>query len=125
MRKLITGVVTFLSFVILIIATDGGENSSKTYNYSEIVRMISEQRERHGWKIVYLSENIDTFNQGDRLGLGRGSDFRKGTFNTNVGDRQLGQCLQTECYNSELKNLRQGFATDFSKLSRGGTRTSP
>jgi hypothetical protein len=99
--------------VIMIIATDGGENSSKKFSYTEIVRMIGEQREHHNWNMVYLSEDIDTFQQGNRIGLVNGA---KGSFNTCVP--QLGQAMQSDCYNSNISNLRQCKSASFSGLSK-------
>jgi von Willebrand factor type A domain len=99
--------------VIMIIATDGGENASKTHNYHEIVRLIGEQREHHNWNMVYLSENIDTFQQGNRIGLVNGD---RGSYNTCV--QQLGKAMQTDCYNQNISNIRKCKTASFSGLSK-------
>jgi len=101
--------------VICIIATDGEENASVSYSHSEIVRMLREQREDHSWNIVYLSEDISTFEQANKIGLSNGV---KGCYNTAVGDRQLGNALQSQCYNENISQLRQGFSASFSGLSK-------
>jgi hypothetical protein len=55
--------------VIMIIATDGEENSSKTYTYNLITKMVEEFKNTKGWNFIYLSENIDTFKQGNSIGI--------------------------------------------------------
>lgn len=48
--------------IILIIATDGEENSSKHFNLNQITQM-------NGWNVIYLSENNNTFKQGNTIGI--------------------------------------------------------
>lgn len=100
--------------VIMIIATDGQENASRTYRKPEVVRMIAEQKEVKDWDFVYLSEDIDTFEEGTRLGFVNGS---KGCYNQCLDSDQLGKAMQTECYNVNISNLRQKKKADFSSLS--------
>jgi hypothetical protein len=100
--------------VVLVIATDGGENVSKSFSYTEIVRMISEQREHHNWNIVYLSEDISTFEQGNRLGI---VNHAKGSFNVAVGSKELGKAFQTQYCQQNIANLRKGDKASFSGLS--------
>lgn len=106
--------------VIFIIATDGQENSSRQYSYKEITRLIGEQRDHHDWDLIYLSEDIDTFQQGDRLGIN--NNIAK-CYNQNVGKTQLGMCFQQESFNAPLYSLRMGKKADFSELS--GVPSSP
>ena len=100
--------------VVLVIATDGQENSSRNYTYREITRMITEQRENNGWHILYLSEDIDTFAQGDRIGC---SNVHKQSYNACVQKSSLGKCFQQESYNTGIAQMRQGFDADFSSIS--------
>ena len=66
--------------VVDVIATDGMENSSKHYNYRQIGKMVSDYQQEKNWKFVYLSENIDQFDQGCSVGFGKRSDFCNQTF---------------------------------------------
>ena len=101
--------------VIMIIATDGEENASRTYAKPEIVRMIAEQREKFDWDFVYLSEDIDTFKQGTSMGMVNGS---KGAYNACVGDKYLGKTMESSGYQAQICNLRQKKAANFSSFSR-------
>ncbi|MBQ2160318.1 MAG: VWA domain-containing protein, partial [Firmicutes bacterium] len=44
---------------IFVITTDGLENASKRYSYSDIKRMIKRQEEKYGWEFLFLGANID------------------------------------------------------------------
>jgi len=101
--------------VVLVIATDGGENASKKYSLPEIVRMIAEQRNHRNWNVVYLSEDISTFEQGNKCGIINGA---KGSFNVAVGDKALGKCFQESYCQSNIANLRKGDRASFDRLSK-------
>ena len=51
---------------VLVIVTDGLENSSKEYNYQNISEMIKE-KEESGWLIIYLGAEHDVFRQARSL----------------------------------------------------------
>ena len=51
---------------VLVIVTDGLENSSKEYNYQNISEMIKE-KEESGWLIIYLGADHDVFKQAESL----------------------------------------------------------
>jgi hypothetical protein len=46
--------------VIMIITTDGAENSSREFPGWRIKEMISHQREKYGWEFLFFGANIDT-----------------------------------------------------------------
>ena len=100
--------------VIMVIATDGAENASRTYRKPEIVRMIAEQREKFDWDFVYLSEDIDTFQQGNGMGM---SNRSKGAYNACVKEN-LGKTMQSSGYHEQLCNLRQKKSASFSAFSK-------
>ena len=68
--------------VLMIIVTDGQENSSKSFTKDEITRMIDEKKNKNGWTYVYLSNDLSTASQGDFLG------FKKSDHATNNVIRQ-------------------------------------
>ena len=51
---------------VLVIVTDGRENSSREYNYANISEMIKE-KEESGWLIIYLGADHDVFKQAKSL----------------------------------------------------------
>lgn len=54
---------------IFVITTDGLENASRRYSYSDVKRMIKRQEEKHGWEFLFLGANIDVAKESDRLGI--------------------------------------------------------
>jgi hypothetical protein len=57
------------SNVIMVIVTDGQENASKNYTRSKITDMINKCKSNKLWNFVYLSSDIDTFTQGNNIGM--------------------------------------------------------
>ena len=55
--------------VIFVIITDGLENSSRKFTYSDVKGMIKHQSEKYGWEFIFLGANIDVCEEGDRLGI--------------------------------------------------------
>jgi hypothetical protein len=54
---------------MVVIATDGQENSSKKYNRAEIKEMIEHQQEKYGWKFTYIGANQDAFAEAGSIGI--------------------------------------------------------
>lgn len=64
----IDGQVGLRDRVIMVIVTDGYENSSQTYTKARIRNMITELTEEGNWTFVYLSADLDTM--AESIGLG-------------------------------------------------------
>ncbi|ERL64566.1 vWA domain-containing protein [Schleiferilactobacillus shenzhenensis] len=56
--------------VLVVIITDGYENSSVHYRASEIRQMITRQKQRFGWQFIFLGANIDAEDTAGHLGIG-------------------------------------------------------
>ncbi len=56
---------------LFIITTDGMENASRRYNYREVKRLITNQREKYGWEFIFLGANIDAEEEGEKFGIDR------------------------------------------------------
>ena len=55
--------------VIVVILTDGLENSSKKYTSSEIKKTITIMEKENNWKFIYLAANQDSFAVGEQIGI--------------------------------------------------------
>ena len=55
---------------VVVIITDGYENSSRHYTYQDIRNLIK-AREEAGWKFVFLGANIDAEETAETLGMDR------------------------------------------------------
>ena len=56
---------------IVVITTDGMENSSSRYNRNMIRELIAEQTEKAGWEFMFLAANIDVFEEAEGIGINR------------------------------------------------------
>lgn len=55
--------------VIVMIVTDGHENSSTEYTFSQIKEMISHQREKYNWHFNFLGADESAFDVADSIGI--------------------------------------------------------
>jgi hypothetical protein len=55
--------------VLFIILTDGEENASQMYNYSDIEQIIKHQTEVYNWTFTYLGANQDAIKEASKLGV--------------------------------------------------------
>lgn len=61
--------------VIVVILTDGLENSSQKYNKSKIKDLVSKLEKDNGWKFIYLGANQDSFEVGKSIGVNTSSNY--------------------------------------------------
>jgi hypothetical protein len=91
--------------VIMLVATDGEENSSSRYNYKQVTQMVNHLRQYHNWNFIYLSEDIDTFKQGNTIGI---SDQLTNCSNVMVGKNKLGSTLSSLGCQEAIMDMRSG-----------------
>jgi uncharacterized protein YegL len=63
--------------VVVIIQTDGEENSSKKHSWSTLKSLISEKEEL-GWEFNFMGCGIDAYQQSEKLGLKRSNTISYG-----------------------------------------------
>lgn len=56
---------------IFVITTDGMENASRQYSYSDIKSKIQRQTEKYGWEFIFLAANIDAAATAGDIGIRR------------------------------------------------------
>lgn len=54
---------------LFVITTDGLENSSFSYGYAQVQKMIERQKKEFGWEFLFLGANIDAVAEAERLGI--------------------------------------------------------
>lgn len=82
---------------VLVIATDGQENSSHEYDMPGIKSKLDEKK-KAGWTVIYLSENLETMKQGESFGV-------RGT--SNVAVHSLCCAMKNTHFNSALSKAVQ------------------
>lgn len=59
--------------VIVMVMTDGEENSSKKYTLDDVKERVEHQQDVYKWEFVFLGANIDSFSEGSKVGMTIGS----------------------------------------------------
>ena len=54
---------------LIVIMTDGEENSSHTYQPSKIREMIKHQEDKYNWTFLYIGTDISNTRDADRIGI--------------------------------------------------------
>jgi len=97
--------------IIMVIVTDGLENASREFKRSEVFDMVSEQTTKYKWNFIYLSANIDTFEQGRGIGIlayDPNNPLTSGMCNTAVGYQGLANGIQVQCSTAVRNAIRTG-----------------
>ncbi|MFI3141341.1 MAG: vWA domain-containing protein [Clostridia bacterium] len=55
--------------VMFVIITDGEENASRNFNYSQIKEMVEHQKEKYNWEFIFLGANIDAVEVAGHFGI--------------------------------------------------------
>lgn len=61
--------------VMVVIITDGAENSSQEYTQQQVSEMIEHQQDKYNWKFVFLAANIDAHETADSLNINFSANY--------------------------------------------------
>lgn len=105
--------------VVMVILTDGEENSSRECHKGQIETMVKHQADRYDWTFVFLGQNIDAFRAGLSMGF---SNEHKGMF---VGNVSAGGAGVSDAYHaasraviSTRRKVASGVSKDFMTQER-------
>lgn len=59
------------SKIMFVIITDGMENSSHEYSYSQIKEMVEHQKTKYSWEFIFLGANIDAIDLASKIGISK------------------------------------------------------
>ena len=54
---------------LIVIMTDGGENSSREYTSSQVKEMIKHQEDKYNWSFIYMGSDLTDAHDANSLGL--------------------------------------------------------
>lgn len=99
--------------VMVVIITDGQENSSREYSAGQVKQMIERQKTRYSWEFVFLGANIDAVKTAGRYGIAPDraqnyhADSEGGKLNFRVMSEAVASFRQTaampESWNEEIR----------------------
>lgn len=90
--------------VAVMIVTDGQENSSSKYNRNNVFKMVKDLELNKNWKFAYLSSDIDTWEQGNDIGLS--NTFKMSSRGVALGG---GKCNQITDYTKLGNQISSGY----------------
>ena len=67
---------------LIVIMTDGEENSSKEYSLNKVKEMIQHQTEKYNWTFVYMGMDITSADCAENLGINNRSFSSKSSYDT-------------------------------------------
>ncbi|MGB6408463.1 MAG: vWA domain-containing protein [Planococcus donghaensis] len=107
--------------VMVVITTDGMENSSCEYSYKKIHEMIAMQKNTANWEFIFLGANIDAVATARQFGVGE--DFAV-NYHADAEGTQLNYEVVSEAVSSfrigkkTNRNWKQAIEKDFTSRSK-------
>ena len=99
------------STVIVVVVTDGMENSSVEYTHRQIRHLVEHQTDKYNWTFMYLAANVDAFATGQAYG------FAKGTTIAYAASSQGAQNVVASA-SAGATRARRGDSADFTQDER-------
>ncbi len=83
--------------VMFVIITDGMENSSREYSYTQIRKMIEHQKNNYNWEYIFLGANIDAVETAGRFGIDkdRAVNYHADSEGTNLNYKVLNKTVSS------------------------------
>lgn len=110
--------------VIIAIVTDGQENASKEYTKGQIREMVQHQQNKYDWKFVFLSANLESFDEAMAWGIRASSMSTYNPGHTQVVYANLSQNVmraRTACVGGQsVEDINLSF-TDEERKNMGST----
>ena len=111
---------------LIVIMTDGEENSSHEYQPSKVREMIKHQEDKYNWTFLYIGTDISNTQDADRVGIGRRFATTRGkmsksydTINTVVscyrntlGDATLKAATMDSCLTAAVASMNAEYKAD-------------
>ena len=107
--------------VMVVIITDGYENASREFKYSQIKHMIEHQQTKYAWEFIFLGANIDAVSAAEQVGI---RADRSASYNADSQGTRLNYdavCSVVSEYRSGKQvdpNWKEQIDEDFQKRSK-------
>jgi len=89
--------------VMVVIITDGYENSSKEFSKKEVFDMVTHQKEKYNWEFIFLGANISAW--GEEIGIHS---------NVNISKDDLNRSFKAmSCYTANYRVGNELSVNDF------------
>ena len=80
---------------IVVITTDGEENSSREYTLDKVKRLVKRMQEKHNWEFMFLGANIDAISAAGRIGISadRAVRYKSDKRGTSLNYKVVGEAM--------------------------------
>lgn len=106
---------------LIVIMTDGGENSSREYSASQVKDMIKHQEEKYNWTFVYMGSDLTNAQDANSLGITTRAFAKKSAYlgNYDIINASI-TAYRGACGDAGEKGL--AFTTSLSESCENATR---
>jgi uncharacterized protein YegL len=104
--------------VVVVILTDGYENSSKYYTYHQIAAMIRHLEETKKWSFSYIGADIDAFHTSQMLSIKQENVIAIDKQDMNQMMMDLGESMRHYSASKDLGNVKTSIFDIFDKKDR-------
>jgi uncharacterized protein YegL len=73
--------------ILVLVITDGGENSSRTFNFSQVKEKIDHQKSIYNWEFVFLGAGLESFGDAQAINIKAGN--QAGYAKSALGTQQM------------------------------------
>ena len=94
--------------VLFVVMTDGEENASREFSSGQIFEMITHQREKYQWEVVFIGANQDAIAAGASYGIPQSNVLNFAA--TPAGTRRMNATLSQATTNLRRRSLSQSEA---------------
>lgn len=98
---------------LVVVITDGMENSSYRYKYTDIQKKIQEKKEKNHWEFLFLGANIDAVMTAESIGIDRARAV-------NYQSDEIGTTLNYQVINDTVSMFRNESFENATKILDSG-----
>lgn len=110
---------------MFVITTDGMENSSHTYTYEKVKKMVQKKQEKKNWEFLFLGANMDAISAANDIGIRaeRASTYHCDAKGTAVNFMALSKAItnfrkaDAKCVGAALENWDEEVVADYQARS--------
>lgn len=113
--------------VLMVIITDGEENSSREYSLESIKEKITHQKDKYNWEFVFLGADQDAWSNGGSMGISSSASFNKMDIGKTMMSTTLysanyrgfgGKSASMDLYNLSSEDLKK----ELDDITKGGSK---
>jgi hypothetical protein len=95
--------------VVMVILTDGEENSSRYFDFPFISKTIKSLEKSGKWTFTFLGTDIDAFHVGEMLSIKKGNTMQFDKTNINAAFNDVNYSLKNYFHKKQMGNLDGDF----------------